>query len=319
MSKTDYLNSGFTINDETYQIPYNLNNILITEKDILKLLAKYNVILPSIKNIEPFKIAFTHKSYCKKNIYPQHILEQSKLEFEDASNLIELQDNSYERFEFFGDKILKFIISMYLLHRYKDEDEGFMTKLQTKIEDKKNLANMSKELGLGKYFIISRQIENINGRNLDKMHEDIFEAFIAALFLSNNIIDGLVACVNLITNLLETEIDYSTKLYCDNNYKDQLLKYYHLQKWGDPKYITIFYDGPPHKRKYIMGVEKHNNLGNESLKNKSISYGVGTSKKEGEQKAAKMALINFNQLKEDQYNLSDIYNPPWDQLLGNSY
>ena len=47
---------------------------------------------------------------------------------------------------------------MYLFHRYPKQDEGFMTRLQTKLEDKKNLAIMSKEIGLGKYFIISNYL-----------------------------------------------------------------------------------------------------------------------------------------------------------------
>ena len=96
---------------------------------------------------------------------------------------------------------------------------------------------MSKEMGLGKYFIISRQIENMNGRNIDKINEDIFEAFIGGLCLSN----GLEVCMDLITNLLETQIDYSEKLYCDNNYKDQLLRYHHINKWKYPQYITIHF------------------------------------------------------------------------------
>jgi ribonuclease-3 len=314
--KTEYLNNGFTIKnndneEEVIYIPYNLNNILITENNIMDLLNNYNVKINKINDITYFIQAFTHKSYCKKSIYPDHILESSKLEFEDNSNLVELQDNSYERLEYFGDRVLKVIVSMYLFHRYPKQDEGFMTRLQTKIEDKKNLACMSKELGLGKYFIISKQIDNLGGRNLDKMHEDVFEAFVGALFLSN----GFEPCMYLITNLLETLIDYSEKLYCDNNYKDQLLRYHHQKKWKFPEYITIYHEGPPHKRKYIMGVEKNDNNLHTQLKDKCISYGIGTSKKEGEQNAAKMALIIHGLLKDDQYSQNDIYYPPWDKIL----
>ena len=201
---------------------------------------------------------------------------------------------------------------MYLFYRYPDEDEGFMTRLQTKIEDKTNLAVMSKKIGLGKYFIISQQIESLNGRNLDKIHEDVFEAFLGALFLSN----GFEPCCLLLVNLLETLIDYSDKLYRDNNYKDILLRYYHKQKWIYPKYHMIYQEGPPHKRNYIMGVEKGSEepLNGDSDREKCIGFGLGSSKKEGQQNAAKMALILYGYLKDDQFENSDIFYPDWDKI-----
>lgn len=313
--KTNYINDGFIVKnvegeDEIIHIPYNLNNILVTENDIMKILDQYNVKIDKINHIEYFIQAFTHKSYCKKDIYPSNILEDAKRELGNPPDLLELMDKSYERIEYFGDRVLKLIVSMYLFHRYPKQDEGFMTRLQTKIEDKKNLAIMSKEIGLNKFFIISKQIEMMNGRSLEKIHEDIFESFIGALFLSN----GFEPCLLLIVNLLETLIDYSEKLYCDNNYKDQLLRIHHQNKWTSPQYITIHYEGPPHKRKYIMGVINHDSSENCPIEEKCISFGIGSSKKEGEQNAAKMALIIYGNLKQDQYNQSDIYYPPWDKI-----
>ena len=313
--KTTYMTDGFVVKnaegeDEIIHIPYNLNNILVNESDIIQLLGQHNVRLDRINHIEYFRQAFTHKSYCKKDIYPQHILEDAKRELGDTTNLLELRDKSYERLEYFGDRVLKLIVSMYLFHRYPKQDEGFMTRLQTKIEDKRNLAIMSKEIGLNKFFIISKQIELLNGRNLEKIHEDIFESFIGALFLSN----GFEPCMFLIVNLLETLIDYSEKLYCDNNYKDQLLRIHHQNKWKFPQYITIYFEGPPHKRKYIMGVERCDAEPDCPLEGRCISYGIGSSKKEGEQNAAKMALIIQGQLKQDQYSESDIFYPPWDKI-----
>ena len=314
-TKTNYINEGFIIKspegeDEIIHIPYNLLNVLVTETDIKQILTQYNVVIDKINHIEYFHQAFTHKSYCKKDIYPQHILDCAKNELGNPSNLLDLFDKSYERLEYFGDRVLKVIVSMYLFHRYPRQDEGFMTRLQTKIEDKKNLALMSKEIGLNKFFIISKQIESMNGRNLEKIHEDVFESFIGALFLSN----GFEPCMFLIVNLLETLIDYSEKLYCDNNYKDKLLRIHHQNRWNFPQYITIHFEGPPHKRKYIMGVEKHDVLPDEPIETRCISFGIGTSKKEGEQNAAKMALIIHKILKEDQYIKSDIYYPPWDKI-----
>ena len=187
-----------------------------------------------------------------------------------------------------------------------------MTRLQTKIEDKTNLAIMSKKIGLGKYFIISQQIESLNGRNLEKIHEDVFEAFLGALFLSN----GFEPCCLLLINLLETIIDYSDKLYRDNNYKDILLRYYHKQKWIYPKYHEVYKEGPPHKRTYIMGVESGGEepIDSKNFKETCVGFGIGSSKKEGEQNAAKMALIVYGFLKNDQFEKTDVYYPDWDKI-----
>ena len=309
---TSYLTDGLKIinnngEEEVIQIPYNLNNVLATEEDIIQILANFNVKVNKINHINIFHESFTHKSYCKKEIFTEDVLEASKREMSNPSNLLELRDRSYERLEYFGDRVVKIIVSFYLFKRYPNQDEGFMTRLQTKIEDKTNLAEMSKEIGLSKFFIISKQIESMNGRNLEKIHEDVFEAFMGALFNSN----GFEPCFQLMVNLLETMIDYSEKLYKDNNYKDRLLRFYHAQKWKFPSYCTIYFEGPPHKRTYIMGVEKPDSSPNEHFKDRCIGFGLGAAKKEGEQAAAKMALINYGVLKDDQYTKADIYYPPW--------
>jgi ribonuclease-3 len=315
MEKTNYMNDGIVIKnndgtEEIIQIPYNLNNILINEKNITDILSMYNVNIGKINHMEYIQNAFVHKSYCKKPFFTDEILSDAKKEMNNPANLLELQEQSYERLEFFGDRVLKICVSMYLFHRYPKQNEGFMTRLQMKIEDKKNLAIMSKDMGLSKYFIISRQIDNMNGRCLDNMHEDIFEALIGAIFLSN----GFEPCLFLITNLLETLIDYSDKLYCDNNYKDRLLRYHHQYNWTQPTYIIINQSGLPNKRKYIMGIEKHNVQTDTPLMDRCVGYGCAYSKKEGEQQAAKMALITYGVLNKDQYNSSDIFYPNWEEI-----
>ena len=313
--ETNYMQDGIIIknsdgSEEVIHIPYNINNILISEKNITDTLNHYNVYIDKINHIEYFHQAFTHKSYCIKDVFTEQILTASKKELNNPKDLLELRNDSYERLEFFGDRVLKVVVSMYLFHRYPKQDEGFMTRLQTKIEDKKNLSIMSKELNLGKYFIISKQIESINGRHMEKIHEDVFESFIGALFLSN----GFEPCLMLLVNLLETLIDYSDKLYCDNNYKDRLLRYHHQNKWDIPRYVSIYSEGLPHKRKYIMGIENPCYKEGDGIEKKCIGYGIGVSKKEGEQNAAKMALIIYNVLKSDQYSKSDMYYPPWDKI-----
>jgi ribonuclease-3 len=319
--KTNYMNEGILIKkddgtEEVIQIPYNLNNRLIKQEDILEILDRYNVTINNEKieklnNFHYIQTAFTHKSYCKKKFFSDEILKNCREELNHPNNLLELQNKSYETLEYLGDRVLKLAVSTYLFKRYPNEDEGFMTRLQTKLEDKTNLALMSKEIGLGRFFIISKQIESLNGRNLDRIHEDCFEAFIGALYLS---CDSYEPCLLLIINLLETLIDYSDKLYNDNNYKDRLLRYHHEKGWKTAKYHMIHTEGPPHQRKFIMGIENPIDTDEKFNFKNCIAYGVGKSKKAGEQNAAKMALIIYGLLNKDQYNSEDIYYPSFDKI-----
>tara|TARA_B110000908_G_scaffold149092_1_gene182116 strand:+ start:2387 stop:3532 length:1146 start_codon:yes stop_codon:yes gene_type:complete len=311
-ASTRIIDSGYVkINEDGEEdvipIPYNTNNKLITLDEVINVLQKLDVSVGKINNLEIIQQAFVHKSYINKNIIPNNILMKAKKELGNPIKLLELQPKSYERLEYLGDRIIKLCITKYLFLRYPNDDEGFMTKLQTKIEDKRNLAAMSKHLELNKYFIISRQIEMKYGRNLEKIHEDVFEAFMGALYLSN----GFEPCMLFIINLLETLIDYANKLYCDNNYKDAILRYYHKQDHSYPKYEVIYYEGPPHDRIYLIGVLKHNANTKDSIEDKFVGYGIGNSKKIAEQRSAKMALIIFELLNDDQYNNDDIYYPDW--------
>ena len=307
------LETGYVIRKENNEeeiipIPYNNNNNFIKEQDIINILKKIGVNISKVNCIKYIQRSFIHKSYIDKKVIPINILNEAK-KLINNKNLIELQKDSYERLEYLGDRVIKITLAEYLFLRYFDMDEGFMTKLQTKLEDKKNLALFSKELGLQKYFIISKQIEDKYGRQLDKIHEDVFEAFIGGLYLSN----GLEPCKLLLINMLETLVDYSEKLYCDNNYKDILLRHYHKMDWKSPKYDVIHFEGPAHDRLFLMGVRK-NDADKYNKKDKYVGFGIGNSKKAGEQKAAKMALIIMNKLNKDQYNNNDIYYPDWKNM-----
>ena len=73
-------------------------------------------------------------------------------------------------------------------------------------------------------------------------------------------------CKNFIISILEKEIDYADILFNDTNYKDQLLRFYHQNKWGHPIYEQITFEGPPHKRIFTMGVKDKSNLPTNAIK-----------------------------------------------------
>ena len=286
--------STTSINDTDRIDPYNENNKLITIQDVINMFQKFDMVV-NPKNINLYINSLTHKSYIKKEYYDVFINQLSSNIKPRDSNKIELLDQSNERLEFLGDTIIKCVVSGYLFTRYQYEDEGFMTRLKTKIENRDSLAKFAKILGIDEFMIISKQIEDSNGRNSDKLLEDCFESFMGALYLDV----GFEVCRNFLYIILETQIEYSEILYKDTNYKDKLLRFFHQNKWSHPQYVQISCEGPPNKRFFVMGVkDQHNNI---------IAQGKGSSKQKAEQIASMIALYNYNIIKEDQMSdLTDI-------------
>lgn len=277
------------MDEDSFLNPYNVDNVLITSSDISKMFSKFNIEI-SIHNLDYYQQALTHKSYIKSeyDCIDNDILTEAKNKFPQA---IELFEKSNERLEFLGDTIIKCIFSEYLFKRYPEEDEGFMTRLKTKIEDKDSLARYAYRLGIDYYLIISKQIEENNGRKSNKLLEDAFEAFIGALYLDL----GFDVCKKFLTIILETEIDYAEILYRDTNYKDQLLKFYHSNKWSHPIYRESQeskMDNSIHSRLFVMELL--------DINNKVIAKASDVSKKKAEQKCAMIALYHYKQINKDQ-------------------
>ncbi len=274
-------------------VPYNTNNKLIKDVDLKEMMNNYDIKLDVI-DIELYRQALTHKSYIKKEFYNKNSseLEKAKLELGDV---LELREESNERLEFLGDTVIKSVIAEYLFERYPNEDEGFMTRLKTKIENRESLARFARIIGLDVFVIISAQNEDSNlGRTNDKILEDAFESFIAALYLDND----YDTCKLFIRNLLENLIDWSDLIFNDTNYKDQIQRYYHSIKWDHPSFKLLKEEQIPNNKKlFTIGVMDNNNH--------IIATATDTSKKKAEQRSSKIALYKFKQLNDYQMNDED--------------
>ena len=276
--------------------PYNIKNTFITAENVSSIISKYGI-SHTVSNIKLFRQALTHKSYIGYND-STHTKKCQVDGCQFVMSKVKLQEDSYERLEYLGDSVLKLIISQYLFHRYPSENEGFMTKLKTKIENKTSLAHLAKMIGLGQHMIISAQIEESVGRTSEKILEDVFEAFFGALFLDSS----FDVCNQLMITIMEQEVDFSGILYIDTNYKDQLLRFYHKNKWNPPQYKSLGTTGTS-KKAFIMGVL--DNTGN------VIAKGIDSSKRKAEQEASRVALVNFNQLQhisQDDTNVLELQN-----------
>ena len=171
--------------DEKIKInPYNTNNKLITDIELSQILKRCGICL-KIKNLDLYRNAFAHKSYCKKKNNDNDVEIADKPE-----GCLELREESNERLEFLGDSIISSVVAKYLFERYPDQDEGFMTRIRTKLVNGQSLGNFANIIGLPEFIIISRHVEErCKGRENYRILEDAFESFIGALFLDFNEID----------------------------------------------------------------------------------------------------------------------------------
>ena len=274
--------------------PYNFNNKLITENDVKAILSKYEID-DNINGLEIYQQAFIHSSYSKKD--PKEIGEDVVIA-EKPEGALELFEYDYERLEFLGDAVVSMAIAKYLFERYPNENEGFLTKMRTKLVNGEMMATLSKKLGFAEFVIISRHIEDkCNGRDSISILEDVFEAFIGAMFLDFNEIDnynlldnfycgiGYQVCEKFIIHMIEDLVDFSELIMINTNYKDQLNKYFSNTFQIQTTYKEISVEGPPNERIYKMCVLDQNG--------QLLAEGEGRSKKKAEQQAAKNSLIKL--------------------------
>jgi ribonuclease-3 len=231
----------------------------ITRQEIQELLGGMKV-----KNVMYYQRALVHKSIYKA------VKKYSE------PDLQEYLHEHNERMEFLGDSVLGLIVANYLYHRFPDCDEGFLTRIKTKLVNGTQLSKLAKKINLGKYILMSNHVQNINGRESQKILEDAFEAFLAAIFKDL----GFDAVNSFIITFIES-LDFTEILY-EDNYKDILLKFsQHNFKGVTPEYITISTDGPPHLRTFTVAV---------IINGKQECSGTGKSKKQAEQNAAEKTL-----------------------------
>jgi len=219
------------------------------------------------------------------------------------ADCLPLQDMSYERLEFLGDALIGMIVANYLYTRFPDQNEGFLSKIRTKIVNGRMLGYLSDKIGFPKFAIISKQVEETGGRNNFKIMEDIFEAFIGALFLDFQTDSDKVQLPNaikisaltgagyfivesFIIYIIENYIDFCELIRIKNNYKDMLVSYMMHNLQDVPKFYEVKVLMKDNVRIFTYCIKDRNNA--------IIATSTGSNKKEAENNAAKEALIYYN-------------------------
>ena len=215
------------------------------------------------KNIEIYKTAFLHRSMNKKD---------------GMGNPV-----NYERLEFLGDSMLGTIISKYLYNEVPEGDEGYLTKMRSKVVSRKHLNELGKDLGLLKY-VESRIPKTHFGENI---HGNVFEALVGAIYLDK----GYNYCEKFIDErVIEPYVDIEQLEGKVISYKSLVIEW--CQKEKKPFNYNVYED-----------------TGKDELKHFAVKLTIGdrmlakaraTSKKKAEEKASKRAYFALQSKIENQ-------------------
>jgi ribonuclease-3 len=189
------------------------------------------------------------------------------------------KDFSNERLEFLGDAILDSIIAEFLFQRFPEEDEGYLTKVKSKVVSRKTLSEIGEELEL-------RSVLRYNkGRsiNLSSLEGNAFEAIIGAIYLDSSyevtkkiIYNHIFRKYVDLNKILEEEIDFKSKLFIWSQKRRLSLEFEVLRE--ENNHGTWFYE--------VIVLVNGTNYGK----------GTGNSKKLAEQAAAKETLTLMGEL-----------------------
>ena len=191
---------------------------------------------------------------------------------------------SNERLEFLGDSILNMLIGEFLFRHYTDVEEGDLTKLRSRLVNKKALILGAREVDLERFVMLNISASQSLKQGNQAILADAFEAIVAAIYLDCGMKLRPVKKF-LARTLLRPEI-FEEILSVDENYKSALLELAQGQGYDAPRYEVIAEDGPDHER--LFTVEVHVNKA-------VLGKGSGRSKKKAEQEAAKVGVKEFAQ------------------------
>jgi len=181
-----------------------------------------------------------------------------------------------ERLEYLGDAILGAIVAEYLYRQFPNKDEGFMTKLRSRLVKRKHLDNVAAKLNLPDLVIT----HTAPGSTSKHLFGNALEALIGAIYLDR----GYRKAAWFFEHKMMKDVDLNQVVKKDSDYKSQLIE------WAQKNRKEIVFESyEEHKAQDFSPVF----VAFVRLYEQQLGMGHGSSKKEAEQQAAKEALISI--------------------------
>jgi ribonuclease-3 len=190
-------------------------------------------------------------------------------------------DETNERLEFLGDSVLGLVVTDMAFARFPDMPEGELAKLRAAIVNAQALADVARSLGLGTLVRLGKGEEQSGGRDKASILADALEAVFGAVYLDL----GLDEVRRLIERLFQPLMEAYARGEGERDYKTILQELASRELRTLPEY-RLEERGPDHEKEFTATVY----LGGEAL-----GVGVGKSKKEAEQRAAREAFDHVSE------------------------
>lgn len=243
--------------------------------------------LLKIKNKEPYSSLYNILGFYPDNI---HVYEQA---FLHKSSSVEDSDGKWlnnERLEFLGDAVLDAIVADIVYKHFQNKREGFLTNTRSKIVQRETLNRVAVELGLDKMIVYSAKLSSHNNH----LYGNALEALIGAVYLDQ----GYGVCYQFIQDIIIRKfINLETIARKEVNFKSSLIE------WSQKNKLEITFnliesfadnEGNPVFQTAVFVLDTQ------------IGIGIGYSKKESQQNAAKMAIKKLRTDKPFQQFISDL-------------
>ncbi len=186
-----------------------------------------------------------------------------------------------ERFEFLGDSVLDLIVSDFLVERYDQYTEGALSKIRAAVVNESCLAQLSRNIDLGRYLLLGKGEELSGGRKKNSLLANTFEALVGAVYRDSD----LETANRVFFPILKCDVEKYAQTCQFRDFKSDLQEYTQNKLVCVPSYKVVGESGPDHDKRFEVAV---------FVQNENKGQGKGKSKKEAEQAAAKMALERFN-------------------------
>jgi ribonuclease-3 len=190
-------------------------------------------------------------------------------------------DVTNERLEFLGDAVLGLVVTDLVYRAFPDRSEGELAKLRAAMVNMTMLAEVARELGLGDALLLGKGEEQSGGRGKASILADALEAVLGAVYLDL----GLKQAAALIERLFWPRVAAYVRGEGERDYKT-ILQEMSAQDVGRLPEYRVMERGPDHEKEFTATV---------FVGGRELGRGVGRSKKEAEQRAARQAFVRLSE------------------------